>query len=334
MRLKTILVGVGRRGRWAVEVTGADRKFQPVAVVDTSEDFLLSAQSELNLPAAASFSSLDEALQNVEADAVILCTPTSSHGPLSRLAFAAGKHVLVEKGMTYDWQEAQELVAQADAAGVCFCVAQNYRYNPIEQAITALLKDSAHPHFPGQVAIVTLISHRYRPDPRTLDYPYAMVWDMSCHHVDLLNAWIGSAKRVTAVSSNPPWSRYEYDADIAAVIEYENGANCQYVLNHAATYAESSLVLQGERGALRAASDGLHFYPLPEQQLGESSPINCAVPSLPRSEQGVADAFYRFIAEGVEPGISGRNNLKTLAVCEMLVRSARERRAVESQELN
>ena len=42
----------------------------------------------------------------------------------------------------------------------------------------------------------------------------------------------------------------------------------------------------------------------------------------------------RYIAEGVEPGISGRNNLQTLAVCEMLVRSARERRPVERAELD
>ena len=43
--------------------------------------------------------------------------------------------------------------------------------------------------------------------------------------------------------------------------------------------------------------------------------------------------IHRFIAEGIEPGISGRNNLQTLAVCEMLVRSARDRRPVERAEL-
>ena len=39
-------------------------------------------------------------------------------------------------------------------------------------------------------------------------------------------------------------------------------------------------------------------------------------------------------SRGAEPGISGRNNLQTLAVCEMLVRSARERRPVERAELD
>ena len=79
---------------------------------------------------------------------------------------------------------------------------------------------------------------------------------------------------------------------------------------------------------------GIQFYPRPNGQLGSSEPLECDVPSYPASEQGVADAFHRFIAEGIEPGISGRNNLQTLAVCEMLVRSARDRRPVERSELD
>jgi predicted dehydrogenase len=334
MRLKAILVGVGGRGQWPVEVLGSDPKWQPVALVDMNEGFLHKAQAQLGLPDEVLFNDLSAALATVECDAVIICTPTRTHAPLSRLAFKAGKHVLVEKGMTLDWEEAKALVREAEESNVGFCVAQNYRYNATEQAISTLLANPDHPHYPGNVAIVDLIHHRYRPEPRTLNYPFAMVWDMSCHHVDLLNAWLGAARRVTAVSSNPPWSNYEHDADIAAVIEFESGAVCHYVLTHAATFADYRLVLQGGRGALRAYDvPGLQFSGLPQHQLGEAAPVDCEVPARPRSEQGVADDFYRHIVEGVEPGISGRNNLKTLAVCEMLVRSAREHRPIEIAEL-
>ncbi|HEX8237536.1 MAG TPA: Gfo/Idh/MocA family oxidoreductase [Abditibacteriaceae bacterium] len=334
MAIKTILVGVGGRGRWPVEVLAHHPLFQPVALVDRNQEFLQAAQKDLGLPDEAIFSDLSPALEAVEANAVIICTPTSTHAPLSRLAFAAGKHVLVEKGMTLDWEEAKALVAEADAANVRFCVAQNYRYHPTEQAISALLANPQHAHNPGHVAIVDFLHHRYRPEPRTLNYPFAMVWDMSCHHVDLLAAWLGAARRVTAVSSNPPWSNYEHDADIAAIIEYESGAICHYVLTHAATFADYRLVLQGERGALRAYDvPGLQFYDLPQQQLGSATSVACEVPPQPRSEEGVVNDFGRYITEGIETGISGHNNLKTLAVCEMLVRSARERCVVEASEL-
>jgi predicted dehydrogenase len=162
-----------------------------------------------------------------------------------------------------------------------------------------------------------------------------MVWDMSCHHVDLLAYWLGEARRVTAYSYNTSWSQYTHDANIAAFIEYAGGAVCHYVLTHSATLSDWRIILQGERGALRTGDvPGVRYYPRPSGQLGTSEPLPVDELGLPVSEQGVADDFYSFIAQGIEPGISGRNNLQTLAVCEMLVRSARERRPIERTELD
>ena len=335
MILRTIHVGVGARGAWPVQVMGVDPKFQPVALVDLNRDFLAEAQAKLRLPDEALFDDLNTALHAVEADAVIICTPTVTHAPFARLAFARGRHVLVEKGMTMDWDEAKALVREAEEAGVRFCVAQNYRYFANMATIKHLLDAADHPHHPGTVEIVDFVHHRYRPEPRTLNYPFAMVWDMSCHHVDLLAHWLGEARRVTALSYNTSWSQYKDDANIAAIVEYASGAVCHYVLTHSATLSDWRIILQGVRGALRTADvPGVQFYPRPDRQLGSTEPQPVDVPARPASEQGVADDFHRFIAEGVEPGISGRNNLQTLAVCEMLVRSARERRPVERAELD
>ena len=335
MILRTIHVGVGARGAWPIQVMGADPKFQPVALVDLNRHFLAEAQAKLRLPDEALFDDLNRALHAVEADAVVICTPTVTHAPFARLAFARGRHVLVEKGMTMDWDEAKALVREAEQAGVRFCVAQNYRYFANMATIKHLLDAADHPHHPGTVEIVDFVHHRYRPEPRTLNYPFAMVWDMSCHHVDLLAHWLGEAQRVTALSYNTSWSQYKDDANIAAIIEYASGAVCHYVLTHSATLSDWRIILQGERGALRTADvRGIQFYPRPDRQLGSTEPQPVDVPARQASEQGVADDFHRFIAEGVEPGISGRNNLQTLAVCEMLVRSARERRPVERAELD
>ena len=333
MTIRTIHVGVGGRGVWPLEVLGADARFQPVALVDFNSDFLEAGQNRLKLPSSALFSDLSTALNSVESDAVVICTPTKTHASLCRAAFAAGKSVLVEKGMTMDWNEANDLVREADEANVKFCVAQNYRFGSTEQTIHSLLNDAAHPHHPGKVEIVDFVHHRFRPEPRTLNYPFATVWDMSCHHVDLLSFWLGKIKRVTAHSSNPSWSAYEHDADIAAFLEYESGAVCHYVLTHAATFDSYRLLMQGPLGALHAFDVPLEFSPRPREQLGRSEAQRCDLLSRPRTEAGVADAFFRFLAHGEEPGISGRHNLETLAVCEMLVRSAREKRRVERDEL-
>ncbi len=334
MILRTIHVGVGARGEWPIEVMGTDPRFQPVALVDVNRDFLARAQARLQLPDTAIFGDVLTALRSVEADAVVICTPTVTHAELARIAFAHGKHVLVEKGMTMDWEEAKALVREAEQAGARFCVAQNYRYFANMATIKQLLNAADHPHHPGKIEIVDFIHHRYRPEPRTLNYPYAMVWDMSCHHVDLLAYWLGQISRVTALSYNTSWSQYTHDANIAALIEYAGGAVCYYVLTHSATISDWRIMLQGEQGTLRTGDvPGISFYQRPSGQLGSSEPVACDVPRYPASEQGVADDFYRFVTEGVEPGISGRNNLETLAVCEMLVRSAGERRPVQRSEL-
>jgi predicted dehydrogenase len=311
-----------------------DPRFQPVAVVDVNPASAAKAQASLALPERARFVDVREALDAVDADAVVICTPTRTHAQLCRVAFGARRHVLVEKGMTDSFDEARSLVREAESAGVKFCVAQNYRYAATELTVSKLLKDSSNAHHPGAVRIVDYVHHRYRPEPRTLDYPFAMVWDMGCHHLDSLSCWLGEARRATAVSSNPPWSAYPHDADIHAIIEYESGAVCSYVLTHAATLGLWNITLQGERGALRMIErERVEFFPKPHKQLGHSEPIECELVSAPVSEQGVADAFASYLLAGIEPGISGRNNLKTLAVCEMLARSARDRRAVARDEL-
>src|SRR5262249_51384267 len=122
--LRTIHVGVGGRGHWPVEVLSEDPRFQPVALVDVVTENLAAARERSGLPERACFADVDVALAEVASDALVICTPTRTHASFCRKGFAAGKHVLVEKGMTLDWDEARELVRAAREAGVCFCVSQ------------------------------------------------------------------------------------------------------------------------------------------------------------------------------------------------------------------
>ena len=203
MKLRTIHVGVGARGTWPVNIMGADPKFEPVALVDVNRDALSQAQGQLHLPDNALFDDLETALGAVEADAVVICTPTVTHARFARLGFAHSKHVLVEKGMTMDWDEAKALVARGRTAGCALlCRPELSLSSPTWRRSSSCSATPDHPHYPGTVQIVDFIHHRYRPEPRTLNYPYAMVWDMSCHHVDLLADWLGEARRVSAVSYN------------------------------------------------------------------------------------------------------------------------------------
>ncbi len=141
---------------------------------------------------------------------------------------------------------------------------------------------------------------------------------------------------MTARSYATPWTQYVHDANISAFIEFENGVICNYVLAHDATMAQWRISLQGERGALVLTNHNeLRFYPKPGQQLGtaEAESVACDVMDFDSPEMCMAEDFFRYVVEDIEPGISGRRNLRTMAMCEALVRSAKNKRPVELSEL-
>jgi predicted dehydrogenase len=92
-------------------------------------------------------------------DLVIIPTPNDTHFPLAQAALAAGKHVVVDKPFTVTVAEAQQLEAQAQAAGKLLSVFHNRRWDADFLTLQGLL---------GQRAlgrIVQFESHfdRYRP---------------------------------------------------------------------------------------------------------------------------------------------------------------------------
>jgi len=127
MILRTIHVGVGTQGQKMLEEAGKDARFKPVAIVDTNAtaarmaQYLVGNTGHKNVP---TFSGLTGALSQIEADALVICSPTKTHAEYARMGFTVNMHVLVDKGMSMDWEEAKALVAEADSAWVKFCVAQ------------------------------------------------------------------------------------------------------------------------------------------------------------------------------------------------------------------
>jgi predicted dehydrogenase len=65
-----------------------------------------------------------------DVDVVLVATPAEAHAEVVAVALAAGKHVLCEKPLGVDAEEARELRDLAHEAGVTSAVGFNYRYVP------------------------------------------------------------------------------------------------------------------------------------------------------------------------------------------------------------
>jgi predicted dehydrogenase len=143
-------------------------------------------------------------------DAVSVVVPTPAHYDVARAALQRGRHVLIEKPLTTTLDEADELLALADANGALIQTGHVERFN---RAIRAALPKDEGPRF--------IESDRLAPfNPRGSDV--AVVLDLMIHDIDLLLTLVRSAVADVAAVGIPVLTPF---VDIAnARITFASGA--------------------------------------------------------------------------------------------------------------
>lgn len=79
-----------------------------------------------------------ELLESPTLDVVHVCTPNSLHFPMASDALRAGKHVLCEKPLATNMEQAEKLVQLAHERGVRNCTCYNLRFYPLVQEMRAM----------------------------------------------------------------------------------------------------------------------------------------------------------------------------------------------------
>lgn len=114
-----------------------DRLVAPVAVYSRSAERGRKFADHNSIPLVfTDFSQMVDAV-----DAVYVASPTSLHFPQALQAIQAGKHVLVEKTMTEDARQTEELFAAAEANGVVAMEAMRNLHAPAHAIIKNALSD-------------------------------------------------------------------------------------------------------------------------------------------------------------------------------------------------
>ena len=93
--IRFVVIGLGARSRVWLEVLGQHPRCEVVGVVDT-DDVRLSAAAA-SVPGATAASSFEQLVEEVEADAALLCTPPAGRERQIATACAAGLAILAEK---------------------------------------------------------------------------------------------------------------------------------------------------------------------------------------------------------------------------------------------
>ena len=111
-----------------------------VAVADVNEERLKVVEQKFGIKEYH----LDyhEVLFRPDVDAVLVCTPTSTHAQIAVEATGEGKHVFIEKPMTTNSAEAERVVEAVRESGVKFMVGMNYRFIPSHRIAKRFIRES------------------------------------------------------------------------------------------------------------------------------------------------------------------------------------------------
>lgn len=123
-----------------------------------------------------------DAISHPDVDAVLICTPTSSHATLIEMAAAAGKHIFCEKPVDLSMQKTVDLIKYVKTKNVKLMLGFNRRFDPDFMEARNSIKNGRI----GKVQVVKITSRD--PGLPSIDYiknSGGLFIDMAIHDFDM-----------------------------------------------------------------------------------------------------------------------------------------------------
>ncbi len=173
-------------GRWGIHLVRNFLRLPQaclVAVVDPNLDRLSHLSKQLQLGEEIKLLTDWSIALELPLDAVVVATPATTHYPLVSAALKQNLHVLAEKPLTIDPQEAIELCDLAEQHQRQLVVDQTYLFHPaVDRAKTAL-----------QTGILGDLRYGYstRTHLGPVRHDVDALWDLAIHDIAIFNHWLG-----------------------------------------------------------------------------------------------------------------------------------------------
>lgn len=299
--MKALLVGLGSAGfSWYKRLR--DRGLL-AAVVETDA----AMKAKLEGAPYPFYTSLEDALAQVEADFLVNVTSPAAHTRVNHAAFDKGLPVLCEKPISFDYSESVEIVTRAEKENIPFMIAENYRRFPYVRKMKQLLDEGAI----GSISTIDIQFRRFHQVNRK--YAVRVLDDIGVHHFDMLRYFTGlDGKTIQSKLFNPigGWQEEGAIINANAIIEMEGGI----VANYAATIAcrgQETLwggdwQIEGTNGALVLAGKEIRIY--------KEDGITVISDFSDVSETDILTEFLTWLETGHEPESSGKDYLLTQAL--------------------
>src|SRR3954447_26451085 len=169
-----------------------------VALCDANPRVLEAAARETGITQTSA--KYEEIVGRDDVDAVIIATPNVFHKPVALAAIGHGKHVLCEKPLAMNYEDAKEMAQAADAADVRHMTAFTYRFVPAMRYLTHLVSrgDLGQPYHYRSCRLQDWGTRNLGWRQQKAMAGSGELGDMHSHRVDFALRLVGPIKRLVS----------------------------------------------------------------------------------------------------------------------------------------
>ncbi len=320
--------------------------FNPVAIASRNRE---SAEKVAAAHGIAEACTYEELLDDPAIEVLDIAVPPDAQLGLIEAACKRRtvKGILAQKPLGNDYAEAVRAVELCERAGIVLAVNQNMRYDQSVRAAKSLLDQ-------GALGAPVFASIDMRGIPHFMPWQEALGWVtlriMSIHHLDCLRHWFGDPERIYCSTRPDPRTKFAHTDGIASyILEYSDGLRCTVIddiwTGPAREGCPADLAIRWRIEGLDGLAMGdigwvKNPYTTPSTfRYAVKGDTTFHEPTwteswFPDAFAGTMGQLLVALATGRTPAISGRDNLKTMALVEAAYRSAAEHRAVALSEIH
>jgi predicted dehydrogenase len=327
-KLRVAVIGMGWWSDVLSDAIIRSDKIEIVACFTRSEDKRKAFAEKYGCRQAHSF---DDILKDASIEAIVNTTPNSVHLETTAQAASAGKHVFLDKPIANTVAEGQEIARVCDKAGVVVALGyqrrrENHfrwvkdeiaagRFGKLVQAEGNISRD--------RLGKIDLSSWRYQ----AAGMPGGVMLQIGLHYVDVLEMLMGPVKSVSGLLAQLVLPGDNPDVS-ALILQHENGA----ISNLNASYASASEYYMLNVYGKEASAYYDLFGGLRHLKRGETTSRSVPISSNDTIREELEE-FAHCIRTGTKPETDAWWGARNLAVVKAGIKSARERRVVEVEEI-
>lgn len=315
-KIRIGIIGMGRMGLTHYSIINTHPAVEMTAIADTSSMMLNMIKKYL--PNVKMFDDYKDLLKSKLVDAVIVCTPSSLHYEVCKLAAEQGVSVFCEKPFTANPLQAKELADLFEAKGLVNQVGYVYRFDVVFNKVKEMLdKELIGRVCHVNVQFLSSTISKMQPEKgwrSKRENGGGATYEMGSHVIDLMEFFFGKPQKILGTMMNQVYSEAVEDICEAQIV-YDKAISANIHVNWSDyTYRKPMLKMDihGTKGKIQADLYGYKLF-LREENRKEglpegwtSVPMNMIPDPCPFYVRGTS--FTKQLYEFADAVLAGRKS--------------------------